>query len=301
MDIHQLKIFTSVYKNKSFSKASGDIYLSQPTISEHIKNLEYELSCKLFDRLSRTVIPTKEADLLFLRATEILESVERLKEELFSVKGEIKGSLILGASTIPGTYILPAVASEFKKNNPNVSFQIIIEDSRKITDMIVNHELILGVVGAKMEMVRINYLPIVEDELIFVSSKRLLKKRQINIRDLPKIPFILREEGSGTKKTMEEFLKRDGVDIKELNIVAILGSTDSVKQALRTGLGASILSRFAVQDELKRGVLAEIKIKGLKMVRNFYLVKHEKRTLPAQYNAFHEFLKLQLTKSIVTN
>ena len=291
MDIQHLKIFASVYKNRGFSKAAADLHLSQPTISEHIKNLEFELGCKLFDRVGRTIIPTREAEILYPKALQIIEDLGKLRDELSHAGKNIKGQLILGASTIPGTYILPVMASEFKKLHTDVSFEIIIEASRKITDMVLNCDLILGAVGAKMEQGKINYLPFIEDELILAATENIIKRDTISLKDLKNIPFILREEGSGTLKTMERFLNEKGMDIKELNAVAVLGSTDSVKQAIKSGLGASILSRVAVQDELNCGILKEIKIRGLKMKRSFYLITHEKRALPNPYKAFYSYLK----------
>ncbi|GBE38488.1 HTH-type transcriptional regulator CysL [bacterium BMS3Bbin08] len=291
MDIQHLKIFISVYKNRGFSKAAVELHLSQPTISEHIKNLEFELGCKLFDRVGRTIIPTREAGIIYPKALQIIEDLEKLREELSHAGSNIKGQLILGASTIPGTYILPVMASEFKKLYPEVSFEIIIEDSRKITDMVLNYDLILGAVGAEMEPGKINYLPFIEDELILAAGEKVIPKNTISVKGLKDVPFILREEGSGTLKTMERFLNKKGIDIGELNVVAVLGSTDSVKQAIKSGLGASILSRIAIKDELTCGALKEIRIRGLKMKRSFYLITHKKRALPNPYNAFYNYLK----------
>ena len=291
MDIQHLKIFISVYKNRGFSKAAVELHLSQPTISEHIKNLEFELGCKLFDRVGRTIIPTREAEIIYPKALQIIEDLEKLREELSHAGSNIKGQLILGASTIPGTYILPVMASEFKKLYPEVLFEIKIEDSRKITDMVLNHDLILGAVGAEMEPGKINYLPFIEDELILAAGEKVIPKNTISVKGLKDVPFILREEGSGTLKTMERFLNKKGIDIGELNVVAVLGSTDSVKQAIKSGLGASILSRIAIKDELTCGALKEIRIRGLKMKRSFYLITHKKRALPNPYNAFYNYLK----------
>ncbi len=285
-----MRIFVEVYRQKSFSKASEKLYLSQPTVSEHIKSLEFELGCSLFDRLGRSIIPTKEAEILFPRALSVLEQVERLKEEITTAQDEVKGQLTIGASTIPGTYILPLIAAKFKKKYPQVSFEILIEDSRKITDMVLNHELIMGVVGAVMEPEKLNYVPFIEDELILVATDRIINKETMPPSELRSIPFVIREPGSGTRNTMERFLKTKDLPIEDLNIVATLGSTDSVKQALKASLGASILSKYAVEDELKSGVLKEIKLQGFKMKRHFSIITHKKRTLPNPYNTFYEFL-----------
>ncbi len=122
MDIHQLKIFVSVYKNKSFSRASEQLYLTQPTISDHIKALEEEFGCKLFDRLGRTILPTREADALYGHAVEIIEKADAVKEIIGHFKKEPAGELIIGASTIPGTYLLPSVMAAFQKKYPSISF-----------------------------------------------------------------------------------------------------------------------------------------------------------------------------------
>jgi len=290
MDIHHLRIFSSVYRNLSFSKASQELYLSQPTISEHIKNLEEDIGCRLFDRVGRTIIATKEAEIIYPRAIHILEEIERIKEDLLPYEKEVKGSLLIGASTIPGTYILPLLASRFKRIHHNVSFQVLIEDSQKITDMIVDHQLTLGIVGAIISPDKLKHVPFIQDELILAASPSIMQADLISAKELLRLPFVLREEGSGTRKSMEIHLESKNIDINELNVTGILGSTDAVKQALKASLGVSILSRIAVDDELKSGSLKEISIRGMKMMRHFYLVTHKKRSLPNPYNSFYDFL-----------
>src|SRR3989304_7874486 len=105
MDVHQLKVFASVFKNRSFSRASEELHLTQPTISDHIKALEEELECKLFDRLGRTIIPTKEAGVLYRHSLELLEKAETLKEAVGEIKKDLTGRIVVGASTIPGVYL----------------------------------------------------------------------------------------------------------------------------------------------------------------------------------------------------
>jgi DNA-binding transcriptional LysR family regulator len=291
MDIHQLKIFVSVFKNKSFSKASEQLHLTQPTVSEHIRTLEEELDLKLFDRAGRLVIPTKEAELLYPRAMEIIEKVKDMKSAVGRFKEQVSGELVIGASTIPGTYIIPSLASKFKRKYPEVSFHVVIGDSKRITEMVLNHEILLGIVGAKMDKGRVEYVPFVEDELVLAALPGLIAKTVIAPGELAGIPFLLREEGSGTRKTMEKHLSEKGISLDNMNVVAVLGSTDSIKEAVKSGLGASILSRLAIREELKEGRLKEIRIRGLSMKRSFYIITHKRRTLPKQYQAFFEYLK----------
>ncbi len=290
MDVHHLKIFAEVYKQKSFSKAADTLLLSQPTVSEHIKTLEDELNCKLFDRLGRTIVPTKIADILYPKALNILDEIEKLRTEIVNIQGSIAGHIKIGASTIPGTYILPTLATEFKSRYKDISFEILIDDSKKITDMVMNHELIMGIVGAVMEPDRLNYTPFVEDELVLASTRDIINKDTIKVEELLRIPFVIREEGSGTRKTIEEHLLKMNISINDLNIVATLGSTDSVKQAIKSSLGASILSRISIKEELQRGVLKETRIKGLEIKRDFSIITHKKRTLPPHYQALFDFI-----------
>ncbi len=292
MDVHHLKIFVSVYKNKSFTRASEDMHISQPTISEHIKNLENSLDCRLFDRLGRSIMPTAEGDVLYPRALQLLDDLDTIQEEITDAGTGVKGRLIIGASTIPGTYILPRVAYSFKKQYPDVAFEILIEDSGKITSMILQHDLLCGIVGARMVSDKLDFEPLLEDELVLVASPKLLDKKTVSVENLKTIPFLQRETGSGTRQTFENYLEKVHFTPETLNIVASLGSTSAVKQAVKESLGASVISRIAVQEELDSGVLLEIPILNNKMKRQFYMVRQNKRTLPPQYRAFCNHLKI---------
>ncbi|MEW6067725.1 MAG: selenium metabolism-associated LysR family transcriptional regulator [Nitrospirota bacterium] len=286
MDIHRLRIFTTVFQDKSFSKASKKLLLSQPTISTHIKALEEELNCKLFDRLGRTIIPTKEAEFLFRHAIEVIEKVDALKGAMGQLNKEIAGKLIIGASTIPGTYLLPAMISTFQKKYPSVSFHILVSDSKEIIERVSSHELYLGIVGARLGNEHINYMPFIEDELIVISSPSLVKINLMTLQELIKYPMVLREEGSGTRRETEKILGEKGISLNDIKITGIFGSTDAIKQAVKEGLGVSILSRFSVIDELKHKSIKEIKIADTPMHRRFYIITHKKRSLPSAYNIF---------------
>ena len=291
MDIHHLKIFVSVYKNKSFTRASENLDISQPTISEHIKNLESSLNCRLFDRLGRSIMPTAEADTLFPEALKLLDDLDRIRKKITAAGTGIKGSLVIGASTIPGTYILPQAACSFKKLYPDVAFEILIEDSGIITGKILQHDLMCGIVGARKPADKLVYEPLLEDELVLVATRKMLDRKSVTLEKLMNIPFLLREKSSGTRQTFEKYLAENNIDIEAFNIVATLGSTSAIKQAVKENLGASVISRIAVKEEIADNRLQEISILNLQMKRNFYLVRQHKRTLPAQYLAFCRHLK----------
>ena len=293
MDIHQLKVFAAVFKNRSFSKASEELHLTQPTVSDHVKTLENELDCNLFDRLGRTIIPTKDAEVFYSHVLEIIEKANTLKDVISQAKKEIKGELIIGASTIPGTYLLPSIMAAFQKKHPSVSFQILIADSREIVDRISKHELLLGIVGAKLGNAHVHYISFVEDELIVVSSPSLIKSNRMTLKEFIKSPLVLREEGSGTRRETEKILESKGVSLEDIKIAGIFGSTDAIKQAVKAGLGVSILSRLSVIDELKHNILKEVELTDILMKRKFYIVTHKKRTLPLLHTIFLEHIKTE--------
>lgn len=290
MDVHQLKIFISVFKNKSFSKAAKEVFLTQPTVSEHIKLLEEDLGCKLFDRFGKTVIPTKEAEILYGYAIDVVNKIENLKDTVQRMKSKPAGHLLVGASSIPGTYILPKLISSFKNSYPNISVQIDISDSKQVIENLVSGRFLLGVVGTIINNPKIDYIPFMNDELVVISSN-FIHENSIEPEKLLNYPFIIREEGSGTRKEMENFLSELGIDTHELQTVCTLSSTDAVKQAVKNGLGISILSIHAVKDEINCKNIKILKIKNFEMKRYFYIASHKKRTLPFVYKLFQEFLK----------
>ncbi len=286
MDLHHLRIFVSVFKHGSFSKASRELSLSQPTVSDHIQNLENELGCGLFDRLGRTILPTKEAEVLNRYAREIIEKADTLGEVIGSLKKEIGGELILGASSIPGTYLLPHLMASFLKKYPSISFQVTISDSRGILEKVIGHELFLGIVGAEIPNAQVTYAPLIEDELIAVASPSMITKSPISLQDLLHYPIVSREKGSGTLREAERILEEMGLAMGDLRVAGIFGSTEAVKQAVKAGIGISILSKISVTEELKQNTLKELKIKGVQMERKIVLVTRKKKTLPLAYRAF---------------
>jgi DNA-binding transcriptional LysR family regulator len=291
MELHHLRVFLSVFKNKSFSKSSHELHLAQPTISEHIKTLERELDCGLFERLGKKIIPTREADALYNIALDLVERADSVRSMLGQFKKEVTGELIVGASTIPGTYLLPELMADFKRKHPGVSFQVRVGDSQEIVQQVVSHHVLLGIVGSKITDAHISYIPFLEDELIVVAAPSFMKSARISPKDLCRYPMVLREEGSGTRREAERLLGGQGVSCGSVKVAGIFGSTDAVKQAAKVGLGLTIVSRFSVMEELKHKSLIEVKLAAPPMKRMFYIATHKKRTLPLLYSLFLDHLK----------
>lgn len=296
MDIHQLRVFVSVYKNRSFSRASEQMHLTQPTISDHIRSLEQEFECRLFDRLGRSILPTQEAETLYLHAVDIIERAEAIRDVVGQFRAAPSGTVLVGASTIPATYLLPRLLASFHVQYPDISYQVSVADSRGIVNRVLNHDYLIGVVGTRLSNPYLNYTPICDDELIVIASPSAGAGRTLSLHELMREPMVVREEGSGTRNEIERILAAKKVSFSDLRVSGIFGSTEAVRQAVKAGLGISILSKLAVQDELVSGTLEEITVTGLKMKRQIYLVSHQKRTLPPVYAIFSNHLVCSLKK-----
>ena len=280
MDLHQIDIFCTLIRLRSFSRTAEALYLTQPTVSGHIKNLETELGVKLVDRL------------LYRHGLKLLEQRDLARQELERLSGKVSGELKIGGSTIPGAYILPALIGKFRKKNPSVSVQLVIEDTARITEAVLDGGLCIGVVGAKVSDPRIETHAYLKDELVLAvpAGHRWAKKKSVPPSALKDEPFILREQGSGTLRIMEERLEKAGHSLAGLNVVAVVGSSDAVRQAVKAGLGVSILSIRALQDDIEVGRLSAVRIKGVKMERSFSVILLKGRSRSPLCKAFLDFM-----------
>lgn len=292
MDLHQIEIFCTLVRLRSFSKAAEALYLTQPTVSGHIKNLENELGVRLLDRLGRRIIPTEEGNILYHYGRRILALRDEARQEIGGPSGRLSGQLKLGGSTIPGAYILPSFIRSFKKKYPEVSVRLLIEDTSKVAASVLAGDLCMGVIGARVKDPRLETHAFLKDELVVAVPKGhpWAKKKIITFEDLKHEPFILREEGSGTRRIMEEKLEKAGVSVHDLNVVAVMGSSDAVRQAVKAGLGVSIISIKAIKDDMDAGAIDAVRLKGAHIERNFYVVLLRGRSRSAACKAFLDFL-----------
>jgi DNA-binding transcriptional LysR family regulator len=296
MDLWQLNIFCKVVELKSFSKAGETIHLSQPTVSSHIKDLEDHFGCRLIDRLSKKAVPTKAGKLLYTYARRLIALRDETETALAEFQGIIKGHLMIGGSTIPGGYILPQIIGEFTKDHPEVKISLIIGDTEKIIKDTLSGILELGIVGARTGDKNILQEKLIEDEMCLVvpANHQWAKKKRITLKQLFKEPFITREMGSGTLKSIQYSLAQKGHRLDDLNIISEMGSTEAVKQGIRSLVGISILSRIAVADALKTKDLIALSVEKLDLKRSFYLTWHKYRSTTPLCRAFVEFLKKEL-------
>jgi DNA-binding transcriptional LysR family regulator len=292
MDLRKLEVFCKVYELKSFSRAGKACLLSQPTVSEHIRHLETHLDVRLFDRLGREVVPTRAGEILYNYARRMLNLKREARQTLARYRGKMSGDLELGGSTIPGQYILPSLIGRFREKFPNIFTKLVIADTMKIANMVLDGGLELGVVGAKIKNNKLQFEKLFYDELVLAVSPdhHWAKRSAIRLEELSHAPFIMREQGSGTRMTMLEILEQAGLDAREFKAVAEMGSTDAIRQAIKAKVGVSILSRRAIADELQFERLCHIPVQGLSLTRHFYLVTHKKRSRSPIGQAFMDYL-----------
>ncbi|MGB9497023.1 MAG: selenium metabolism-associated LysR family transcriptional regulator [Dissulfuribacterales bacterium] len=293
MEIRQLQVFLAVWENRSFSRAAHEVHLTQPTVSGHIQVLEENLGVRLFDRSGREVTPTKAGELLYPFVRQILRLNLQAEREIAKFLGQEKGSLDLGGSNIPGQYILPGLIGRFKAGRPNIRVMLRISDTAAIAAAVASGELEMGMVGAVVREKGLSFEPCFHDEMVLIvpQGHRLADCGKASIDDLASEPFVLREKGSGTRLAMERALQAAGnLQLSDLQIVAEMGSTEAIRQAVRAGLGCSIVSRLAVRDDLEHGLLHAPVLEGVQLSRKFYLIRHNQRSLSPLALAFRNFL-----------
>jgi DNA-binding transcriptional LysR family regulator len=294
IDFRHLETFCRVAHLKSFSKAADDLFLTQPTVSGHILSLEQSLALRLFDRTSREVHLTKAGEVFLKYASKILSFRKELLNALSEFSQGIKGDLSLGASTIPGEYLVPKLMSDFKKEHPHFIIRLKIADTKEIVQHVLQDSVEFGIIGAKLNHPSLHFEKYEEDEIVVVapSDHPLTRKKRVNIDELSKEPWIIREEGSGTQMAVEKALRKKGKSLKQFHVVMEMGSTSSVKEGVKAKLGLAFLSKRAAEEELSQRSLSQIDVEEIEPIsRQIYLVTHRGRTLSPLGMEFLRFLK----------
>ena len=294
IDFRHLETFCRVAGFRSFSKAADDLFLTQPTVSGHILSLEHSLSLRLFDRTSREARLTKAGKVFLEYALKILSYRKELLNALSEFSQGIRGELSLGASTIPGEYLLPKLMGDFKKEHPHFIIALKIADTKEITQYVLQDNVEFGIIGAKLNHPSLHYEKYEEDEIIVVAppDHPLVRKKRVNLEELVKEPWIIREEGSGTQMAVERAIRKKGKSLKQFNVVMETGSTSSVKEGVKAKLGLAFISEKAIGEEVRQGFLSRIDVEGIvPILRQIYIVSHRGRTLSPIGMEFLRFIK----------
>jgi len=292
-DLRQLEVFCRVVERGSFTRAAEDVHLAQASVSERIANLERAVGTRLLDRLGRRVEPTVVGRRLYERAVELLERKQALCFELEELLGVERGELVIGASTIPGETILPAELARFRELHPDVLVRVRGGDTARVAELVSRGEVEVGFVGSRVDGDDLEYQPIWEDEIVLAvpGGHRWAGREAVRLDELRAEPFVMREPGSGTRRTIERAIREAGGDAGSgLDLVAELGSTAAIKQAVLEGLGISLLSRRALHVELEAGRIHVLRLEDLPLHRHVYLVHDPRRARSPLCDRFVAFL-----------
>ena len=292
MEINKLEAFCKVVELKSFTLTAKAVLLTQPTVSEHIRSLEQELGQKLLDRLGRSVEPTPVGHLFYGYAKKILQTRQEAEQAVAQYCGNLDGRVMLGCGTIPGTYLLPGLIGEFRAQHPSIKTTLCINSSRIISENVLKGELDFGVVGAKWSESGLIWTRMFHDELILAVHPEhpWADGKSVSLDNVMQEPFILREPESGTRKVFSQILAENGLKENDLKEVAEIGSTAAIKEAIKAGIGMSVLSWCALRDDINCGKLAAVTLQKQTIERPFYLVQRKNRQLSPVASVFLEYL-----------
>jgi len=294
LDFRQLETFLEVVKLKSFSKAAQKLYLTQPTVTSHIQNLENEIGTLLINRFGKRISTTDAGNLLYKYALDIINMRDMAQFDLGLFNGKIQGHLEISSSSIPRQYVLPLILEKFNKKYPDVTFSLTDNDSKMVIDSIVDGETDFGIVGAKYNSAHLEYIDLIEDNLVLVvpnNNKYAFEDyEELDKKFLLKEKLILREKGSGTRLLIENQLKKNHINLESLNIIGYINDTETIKRFIELGIGISFISERAVKREIAMGVFKPCKIKDFTLKRKFYFVYHKNRQLSPLSETFKNFV-----------
>lgn len=301
MSDFRLKVFYSVAKHLSFTQASKELYISQPAITKHIRELESLYGVRLFDRMGNKISLTDAGKLMLEHCEQILAAYRRLEYDMNLLKNEWTGDLRLGASTTISQYVLPPILARFTEKYPKVNVTLMDTNSRNIEQALQNHDIDLGLVEGVFRLPSLKYEPFLHDELVPVvgTQSKLAKKDEIGLDELQQLPLVLRERGSGTLDAIEMAFDEVGLKLSSMNVRLYLGGTESIKSFLRCSDSLGIVSLQAVAPELRRGDFKIIDIKGMQIKRHFCFVHLQGQEEPSSINFMrfvYQYLKERKTE-----
>lgn len=292
----RLKVFLSVAHHLSFTRASKELYISQPAISKHIQELESDFKVRLFERQGNRISLTSAGKQLVQHAEDIMLKYKELEYAMHQLHGDLVGELRLGASTTISQYILPPLLARFAELHPKVKLSLISGNTREIEEALENHSIDMGFIEGISRRNHLRYTPFLEDELSVIASAKAEIPLLIPADELVHYPLILREQGSGTLDVIQQELALHQIHIKDLQVPLYLGSTESIKLYIENSNALGIVSTRSVSSDIQRGLLKVVQIKGIQFRRElcFVALQGELSSLPAVFVDFVNQYKKKL-------
>lgn len=276
----RLKVFQSVARNLSFTKASQELFISQPAISKHVQELEKEYNVRLFERLGNKIQLTKAGQLLLDHANKILKNYQKLNYDMNALQQNTTGELRIGASTTISQYVVPEMIAAFHRQFPDVRISMLSGNSREIEDALSSDIIDIGMVEGVIRQPQLKYTSFMDDELVAIvrSDNTQLTKESISLAELKSIPIVIREFGSGTLDVIQQALKRQGISLSDLDIEMYFGTTEGIKHYVEKSDALGIVSIRSVNKEIYSNIFRIVEIDGMSINRKLSLVEKQGET-----------------------
>jgi DNA-binding transcriptional LysR family regulator len=263
MSDRRLKVFHTVARLLSFTKAAEEMHMTQPAVTFQVRQLEEYFNTRLFDRTHNKVSLTPAGERVSEFAERIFDLYAEMENTVRDLTGEISGALTIGASTTIAEYMLPALLGEFKNRYPDINLRLKVSNSEGIVSMVEHNVIDLGVVESPVSNKNLIVEVCHDDHLVVIAAPdhELVKRGgKVRASDILRYPFVSREEGSGTRDVITQYLMDEKVNPGDLDMSLELGSPESIKGAVEAGMGITIISRSIIGKELKLNTLAELQL-----------------------------------------
>lgn len=288
LSLRQLRVFETVARHGSYTRAAEELHLSQPAVSLQIRQLEDEIGLPLFERLGRQMVLT-EAGHEVLHYTQVInQALREMREVIEGLKGLNRGSLHLAAASTVN-YFAPRLLAVFQQRHPGINLRLEVTNRETLVRLLEDNAVDLALMGVPPKEVDVEAEPFMENPLVVIAppDHPLVAERQIPLQRLAEETFVMREEGSGTRQAMERFFGERGIRIRH---GMQMTRNEAVKQAVRSGLGLSVVSLHTIELELETGRLVVLDVEGFPDRRQWYLVYRRGKRLSPAARAFREFV-----------
>jgi len=287
MENFRLKVFRTVATQASFRKAAELLHLSQPAVSQHIQSLEEELGLRLFDRSGARISLTPAGRVLLRYAERAARVLDEAKTALLRLQGEVSGDLQLGASTTIAQYILPRILGAFLKDNPGVKLSVLSGNTEEIVALLLKGPIMLGMIEGPPMSKEVHTEKFLDDRMVLIAprSHEWSGMSSVSLASLREVPLLLREQGSGSRRVVEQAIRKAGLPLNQLHIAMELDSTEAILSGVEAGLGLGFVSEWAIAKALRLGAVSLVRVEGLEIRRHLMLVR-KSGPLPAGPTAF---------------
>ncbi len=291
----RLQVFSAVAKHLSFTRAAEALFMTQPAVTFQIRQLEEQHGVRLFERRHGSILLTSAGELMLDYAQKIIALSDEMDTRLAEITGEMRGPLLVGASTTIAEFLLPAILGEFNALYPQVRARLIVANSEKIESQVAEQRLDVGLIETPGKLAGLASQVCCEDELqvICAPDYPLAQHKTVSPKSLIDYEFISREPGSGTREITETYFRAHKLEPQNLKTQMELGSPEALKGVVATGLGFAILSRLAVEADVRIGKLVAIPLKPA-LKRKLYLTYPEDRFRSRLTQTFIDFARGKL-------